>query len=87
MQFSYRLENVDDHFVAECVEIDAAGEGDTAAEAVLSLRELLAKKMEPQAVAPPSRRGPIEIELTESGTPRGVPNGTGGATHPDGIPN
>ncbi len=85
MQFSYRLENVEDHFVAECVEVDAAGEGETAAEAVLSLRELLAQKMAPQAVAPPSQRGPVDIQLTESGTPRGIPNTTGGATHPDAI--
>ncbi len=87
MNFSYRLDQVEDHFVAECVEVDAAGEGATAAEAVLELRELLAKKMEPQAVAPPSERGPIEIDLTESGTQRGVPNGTGGATHPDAVTN
>lgn len=79
MQFSYRLDQVEDHFVAECVEVDAAGEGATAAEAVLELRQLLAKKMEPQAIAPPSQKGPIEINLTESGNARGVPNGSGGA--------
>lgn len=83
MHFSYRLDRVENHFVAECVEVDAAGEGETAAEAVLGLRSLLSKRMEPQAVAPPTTPGPIEIELVESGTPRGVPNATGGATSPD----
>lgn len=87
MHFSYRLDRVENHFVAECVEVDAAGEGETAAEAVLQLRELLSKKMEPQAVAPPSTGGPVEIELVESGTTRGVPNATGGATSPDLVSN
>lgn len=82
MQFSYRLDQVEDHFIAECIEVDAAGEGTTAAEAVLELRELLSKKMEPQAVAPPSQRGPIEIDLTESGATRGIPNASGGASSP-----
>ena len=66
MKFSYRIGQEDGKWVAECVEVEAAGEGASAADAVMTLRDVLAERFAPQAVAPPpSEQTPVEIELTQ----------------------
>lgn len=66
MKFSYRIGQEDGKWVAECVEVEAAGEGKSAADAVMTLRDVLAERFAPQAVAPPSGgQKPLEIELTQ----------------------
>lgn len=65
MKLTYRVLHEDGHWVAECLEIDAAGEGLSAAEAVLTLRDALAERFVSDAVAPPSRRDKVELDLTQ----------------------
>ena len=66
MKFSYRLIKDANGYLAECVESDAAGEGKSANEAVVSLRQSLEERMfRPDAVAPPpeTEHATIELEL------------------------
>jgi hypothetical protein len=51
-------------FSAECVEVDAIGEGKTRDAALASLREELADRLEHvEGVAPPARRVRSEVEI------------------------
>ena len=55
MQFSYRLLKDTRGYLAECSEVEAAGEGKSVREAVECLREALAERMfRSDAIAPPS---------------------------------
>ena len=67
MRFSYRLIRDKSGFVAECIESDVAGEGDTAKDAVESLRTSLEERMfRPDAIAPPAEATESTIELVLS---------------------
>jgi hypothetical protein len=67
MRFSYRVVDDGASVVAECVEADCAGTGRTEADAVESLRELLAERMlRAEAVAPPSKPPRAQIELVRT---------------------
>lgn len=64
MEFSYRLVRDAKGWIAECVEIEALGEGSTPERAVDALRRALEERMRrPDAVAPPPApaRAPIEL--------------------------
>jgi hypothetical protein len=64
MRFSYRLVREETSYVAECVESDAVGEGQTANAAIASLRAALHERMfRPDAVAPPEEEVDTEIDL------------------------
>jgi hypothetical protein len=64
MKFTYRLIKDRRGWLAECVESDAAGEGESSMEAVESLRVSLEERMlRPDAVAPPPDAEPVTIEL------------------------
>ncbi len=66
MKFTYHLVPEDGHWLAECVESDAVGEGKTSKEGVDSLRSSLEERMfRPDAVAPPPEpeHAAIELEL------------------------
>ncbi len=70
MRFSYRLIRDRSGYLAECLESDAAGEGNTQEAAVASLRTSLHERMfRPDAVAPPSSpvEGTIELVLAADG--------------------
>jgi|GEM_PF-2294699 len=60
-------------WLAQCEEVDRAGEGDTPEQAVASLREALEEYFgQAEAIAPPSQppREPIEIVIVDA--PSGV---------------
>jgi hypothetical protein len=64
MIFSYRLLYDAGNWVAECLDVDAEGEGRTQIEAIESLRRALAEHMyRPDAVAPPERGSQPPIDL------------------------
>lgn len=68
-------------FLAECIELDAAGEGATRDEAVRQLRESILDRMRStEAIAPPSKAPSVVIELSEAAPHRDVsPQGPGEA--------
>ena len=71
MRYTYRLVQADGSFVAECVEIEAEGEGATAKAAIDSLRQAIKERMgSSEAVAPPSMPPSPEIELMEAASPQ-----------------
>jgi hypothetical protein len=86
MRFSYRLIHHRSGFIAECMELEAAGEGRTAREAVESLRHALEERMfRPHAIAPPSEpaEGTIELTLADESAPlprRSIEVGRPGST-------
>ena len=64
MRFTYRIVRERGGVVAECLEVDAMGEGRTETAAVAALRSSLEERMfRPDAVAPPSEESPCSIEL------------------------
>lgn len=64
MRFFYRLAEDGGGWVAESEGVEAYGRGPTPAEAVLDLREVLTERFDrPNAVAPPSRRPAVWIDL------------------------
>jgi hypothetical protein len=64
MKVSYRLVASPQGWIAECVEADAEGQGETAEAAVFELRQALAARLRPEAVAPPPSPLPApDIEL------------------------
>lgn len=68
MKFSYRLVRDARGYVAECVEVEAVGEGKSQREALASLQKALEERMfRPDAVAPPSdpAGGTIELVLSD----------------------
>lgn len=66
MKLTYRILEEDGRWIAECLEIDAAGEGASAADAVLGLRDVIARRFVADAVAPPSNRARVELDLREA---------------------
>ena len=70
VRYTYRLETTGEGIYAQCVEVDAEGEGKTRVEAVESLREALRDLLEStEAVAPPSLPGRHHIVLVEADPP------------------
>jgi hypothetical protein len=64
MRFSYRIVRERGGVVAECLEVDAMGEGVTEIAAIAALRSSLEERMfRPDAVAPPPEESPCPIEL------------------------
>ncbi len=64
MKLTYRLVYDAGSWVAECLEVDAEGEGRTQMEAVESLRTALEEHLlRPDAVAPPSEPRREKIDL------------------------
>jgi hypothetical protein len=81
MRFTYRLVRDASGYLTECVEVDAAGEGRTAREAVESLRASLEERMfRPDAVGPPPETvpSPIELALADGDPERTHARGAGG---------
>jgi predicted RNase H-like HicB family nuclease len=79
--YTYRLHAQSDGFVAECCEFAASAEGCTEAEVLENLRAAIGEILsEPNAVAPPAERCPIEILLSEAPPrPPAGPQGPGEA--------
>lgn len=70
MRFSYRLIKDARGFMAECIEVDVAGEGKSVRDAVESLRGSLLERMSrADAIAPPAEGivPIIDLVLTEDG--------------------
>lgn len=64
MRFFYRLAEDGGGWIAETEGVEAYGRGATPAEAVLDLRGVLLERFErPNAMAPPSRRPDVVIDL------------------------
>ncbi len=64
MRFFYRLSEDGAGWVAESEGVEAYGRGASPAAAVLELREVLTERFDrPNAVAPPSRRPALWIDL------------------------
>jgi hypothetical protein len=68
MRFTYRIVEEKGGWLAECLEVEIAGEGRTSSDAVRSLREALEERMlRPDAVAPPAEAEACGIELELAG--------------------
>lgn len=65
-RYTYRLTPADGGYLAECVEIDAQGEGATREIALDSLRQAITERMTPEAVALPSQSPQSSVELIEA---------------------
>lgn len=66
-RYTYRLGPSDGGFLAECVEIDAEGEGATREAAIDALREAIRERMQSaEAVAPPPSQPKAAVELIEA---------------------
>lgn len=76
-RYTYRLTTADGGYLAECVEIDAQGEGSTGAAAISSLRESILERMSTEAVAPPSHETRAAVELIEAAPPAEAPSPQG----------
>jgi len=64
MRFTCTVERDEARFVASCLEIDLAAEGNTAQDAVDALRrEIVARMFSPDAVAPPANPPSDPVEL------------------------
>jgi hypothetical protein len=64
MKVAAVLSRVDNRWLAQCEEVDRAGEGATAEEAIASLREALYEYFSsPEAVAPPAQTPGTSIEI------------------------
>jgi|SRR5580658_6479434 hypothetical protein len=81
MRYTAKLTRNRSKYCAECVELEAIGEGPTREAAVEALRAELQDRLEPvEGVAPPSRpvRTALEIVvLNEPGTIERAPSGPG----------
>jgi predicted RNase H-like HicB family nuclease len=69
MRVSAVLTQNGDVWLAQCEEVERAGEGRTPDEAVASLREALKEYFEPEAVAPPRDTAASPIEIVVIGAP------------------
>lgn len=70
MKFRYELVEEDEGWVAECLEADVMGNGQTADEAVEALREALQDRLSrPDATAPPEHPVEAKIELEPATQP------------------
>lgn len=66
-RYTYRLGPSDGGYLAECVEIDAEGEGNTREAAIDALREAIRERMtSAEAVAPPPSTPQAAVELIEA---------------------
>jgi hypothetical protein len=64
MRFTYRIVRERSGVVAECLEVDAMGEGATESAAVAALKSSLEERMfRPDAVAPPPEESSCSIDL------------------------
>ena len=64
MRFTYKIVHERGGVVAECLEVDAMGEGGTEAAAVAALKSSLEERMfRPDAVAPPQEESSCSIDL------------------------
>jgi hypothetical protein len=64
MLYTARLSYVPPDYVADCVEIDATGQGRTRGAAIDSLRAELADRVgHVEGMAPPARTTQVEIEI------------------------
>jgi predicted RNase H-like HicB family nuclease len=71
VRYTYLLSAVDSGIYAECVELDAAGEGKTREEAVEALREALRGILgAAEAVAPPAAATSHHVVLIEATAPQ-----------------
>lgn len=70
VKVSATISRVEDGWLAECEEVELAGEGSTRDEALASLREALEEYFgHAEAVAPPSESPPEPIEIVVIGGP------------------
>lgn len=76
-RYTYRLTTADGGYLAECIEISAAGEGNTRDAAISSLRESIVERMSTEAVAPPSHETRAAVELIEAAPPVEAPSPQG----------
>jgi predicted RNase H-like HicB family nuclease len=61
--FTYTITQEDDLFVAQCLEIDVASQGESPDEAVANLREALELHFEPPIATILPQVGKLEIEV------------------------
>jgi predicted RNase H-like HicB family nuclease len=74
MRVSALLTQIAGRWLAQCEEVDRAGEGSTPDEAVASLRDALEEYFgQVEAVAPPSRQAAESIEIVIVDAPTNAP--------------
>ncbi len=63
-RYTYRMQSSDEGYLAECLEMDIAGEGATQEAAIQALRKGIDERRHaPDAIAPPSKANLGGIEL------------------------
>ena len=61
--FTYSITQEDDLFIAQCLEVDVASQGESFDEAITNLREALELHFEPPVATILPRVGKLEVEV------------------------